>query len=817
MGRFDVKATAVLAFLLIATITLSGNFLPSGLVRVLGQQGSKPLVLFDESHGPFVWTIGGSKVSFTIRDGLSSLATSLTSVGFQVAAIDHSPITSRELEGASVLVLLPSNGHLSSTEESLVTEFVHAGGGLLLLGENSYVGDASLASQFGITRLNAVVCDPVWSLPIRPFHLRIWNMTSHEIAKGVGSYIFDWGQPLIVKSPAVAVAYVGNQSWMETDYDGVRQSGERGGSFAVLAAAEYGSGRVVVTGDTGGFMNYNAIHWVGLDQFDTRTLALNIFNWLGRQQLFGLDLSYLVSITPDDAARHTAHVKLAVKNVAASSLNFTMYQWHDGQYYQMPITEFSASAGSIMLPTQFGSDGLRRFWTVGIGNMTSVDVDYNVTLNFVRRDFNQYAGYLSPRFGISEGAGVFVLPQDTPIAKLNVAFSLPEGWAAYTPWTRTNESAFVPPDIKSLMWSTLAVGRFTEFSKQIGDTEVRIITNSYFDASTQKLLSDYSFKAYDYMTKTFGRSAPLAMYLGAWIPTAEDGRGVCELEWSDSQGIVTSPPPNVNYEEFVHRIFHTWNAFDPTGIAVNSDQEIWFVEGTNTYYDDKAVVELGIKHDLTVMADYLREYLNQYVGTQFDVPLSEAYKYADFSNYNKYSWLCYHKGALASYLLDETIMNVTNGNRSFDDLLKAAYARNGGYKGTLANEDLVQMLNSITGFNFAPFFEKFIFGTVELPLKIQGDGVTVDWPKLSGILNLSATTMTWTSRATSTTQTTEVLETTTVLTTLPATTASETEVMTTVSAELVTGSFSTQTLLIAAVAFIAIAGAGVSYLRRRRK
>lgn len=293
MGRFDVKIRAILTLLLVIVAALTGSLLPSSVERVHGQQGGKPRMLFDESHGPFVWTIGGSKVSFTIKDGFSSLAASLTSVGFEVASIDRAPITSRELEGASVLVLPPSNGHLSSTEESLVADFVHAGGGLLLFGEDSYVGDASLASVFGITPVEAVVCDPVWSLPIRPFHIRIWNMTSHEITKGVGSYIFDWGQPLIVKPPAFAVAYVGNQSWMETDYDGVRQSGERGGSFVVMAAAEYGSGRVVVTGDTGGFMNYNAIGWVGLDQFDTRNLALNIFNWLGRQQLFGANLSYL--------------------------------------------------------------------------------------------------------------------------------------------------------------------------------------------------------------------------------------------------------------------------------------------------------------------------------------------------------------------------------------------------------------------------------------------------------------------------------------------------------------------------------------------
>lgn len=526
-----------------------------------------------------------------------------------------------------------------------------------------------------------------------------------------------------------------------------------------------------------------------------------------------------MSISIDDAAKHTAHVRLAIENVATSVLNFTMYMWHDGQYYQMPITRFSASdASGEVLPVQFGSDGLRRFWTVQTGNTTFVNVEYDVTLNFVRRDFNQYAGYLSPSFGISEGAGVFVLPQNTPIAELKVSFTLPGGWTAYTPWTRADDVTFVPENIKSLMWSTLAVGTFTEFSKQIGDANVRIVIQNEFDASTQRLLADYSFRAYDYVAKIFGQSVPLKTYLAAWVPTAEDGRGVCELEWSNSQGIVTAPQPNINYNEFVHRVFHTWNAFEPTGIAANSREELWFVEGTNMYYDDKAVVQLGIKQELTTMGSYLNEYLSQYVGTRFDVPLSEAYKYADFGNFNEYTWLDYHKGALVSYLLDETISNVTNGNRSFDDLLKAAYARNGGYKGTLANDDLIPMLDSITGFDFSVFFSKFVFGTEKLPLKIQDGSLTVDWPKLSKILNLSATTVTWTTRATSSTQATQtfVAQTSTLLTTLPTTSRSETEARTTSSVQLILGPFTMETLSVAGVAFLVLV-AVIVYLRRRGK
>jgi predicted metalloprotease with PDZ domain len=816
-GRLCTVRIRAAATVLLFSILLTGT-IALQIPPVPGQASPKPRILFDESHAPMVWTISDSKVSLTIEDGFSSLATALTSVGFEVSSLKTAPISPSQLDGVSVLVVPPSTGHLSSSEESIVLDFVRKGGGLLLFGENSYGGQASLAGRFGVTPVMAVVCDPVYSLPIRPFHIRIWRMVSHEITKDVGSYIFDWGQPLVVKSPALALAYVGNQSWIETDYDGKRQSGEKGGGdIAVLAATEYGSGRVVFTGDTGGFMNYDVIGWSGLDQFDTRRLALNIFNWLGRQELFGVNLSYLVSMDLDGAGRHTAHVKVTVERLGASDVNLTMYRWHDWQYYQMPVTGFSAHdpSGSA-LPDEFKFDGLRRFWTVQVGQVTSLTVEYDVILDFIRNDFDQYAGYLSRTFGVSEGAGIFVIPQDTPVASFSVRFSVPQGWGVFTSWKETDGATFVPENTESLMWSTFAVGTFSESSMPIGDTNVRIVTYGGWDAHTQQVLADYSFRAYDYVTKVFGRSVPLETYLAVWVPNAEDGRGICELEWSNSQGIVTSPSPNINYNEYVHRVFHTWNAFEPTGIAMNSNEEDWFVEGTNTYYDDKAVVQLGIKDELSTMAYYLKEYLTEYVGTQFDVPLTEAYKHANSGNFNKYNWLYYHKGALVSYLLDETIMGVTSGKKSLDDLLKGVYATYGGFNGAVSNADLVRMLSSITGFDFNVFFIRFVYGTDKLPLKAMGNGLTVDWADLNAKLELAKTTISAATSRTSYTVTSVISHTTSSVIASPQTITETLETGTTAS-QTSAVMLSTETLELAVVVLVLVSLGAILHLARSKR
>jgi len=680
-------------------------------------------------------TVADRKIPLTIREGFSVLANRLANVGFQVESLSAGPISSSQLDGVRVLVLPPSPGVLSPSEENTIVDYVRNGGGLLLLGEGSYDGHTNLAKKFGITPIAAVVCDPVYSISVRLFHPRIWNLTSHEITTGVQSYLFDAGQPLIVKSPAFPLARAGNESWFETDWNGVREPGEGAGDIIVLAASEYGSGRVVVNGDATSFANYDVVGYIGLDLFDTWRLALNIFNWLGRQKLFGVNLSYSVSISQGSAQNHSVHVRLVVDHVYTSVLTLTMYRWYDGQYYQWPVTGVAAfDIAGANLPVEFrtetipidGSKQLRRFWVVQVAQVSSFVFEYSVTLNFVRTDWGTYMGYLCQRFGISQGAGVFILPSEVPIADIRVSFSLPQRWGIYTLWKKLDNVTFLPENIKSFMWSTFAVGPFTEFTRKIGDTNVRIATYGGWDESTRNSLAEYSFRMYDYMTRLFGRSVPLETYLAVWVPNADDGKHVAGLEWSDSQGLCTDPPPNVSYVEYAHRVFHTWNAFPPTGMNIKSLEELWFVEGTNYYYDHgKALDQLGIKSDY--MANFLRTYLTEYVGTEFDVPIAYAYRYGNWTSFNKYNWLYYNKGALVSFLLDETIIRITNGVRSLDDLLKIAYARYGGCKGAVGNTDLIQILNTFSTFNFTEFFDRYIYGTKKLPLRIDGNRLIIDW------------------------------------------------------------------------------------------
>jgi hypothetical protein len=185
-------------------------------------------------------------------------------------------------------------------------------------------------------------------------------------------------------------------------------------------------------------------------------------------------------------------------------------------------------------------------------------------------------------------------------------------------------------------------------------------------------------------------------------------------------------------EEFEHRVFHTWNAFPPYGMSQQSNEEYWFSEGTNVYYE-KVILDVGLIHEGSTLQYPLEFYQSEIVGTKNDIPLTKASLDQPYPIWR----LPYWKGALVSLMLDELVRKISNGTRSLDDLLAIMYQRFRNEKCCYSNRDIIKILNSLTGFDFNPFFAMYIYGNDRLPLKNVHDVVVVDWPQLLRALKLS--------------------------------------------------------------------------------
>jgi len=473
----------------------------------------------------------------------------------------------------------------------------------------------------------------------------------------------------------------------------------------------------------------------------------------------GVSLGYVLIVSSESGVRCTGHVKLNMSNLNAYQVTLTMAEFLGG-FFPIPIQNFIASneKGNRLLVTEFRKShpyGDERFWKIDANYASQVRVEYDVVLNFSRIERGsalerQHKGYLGKEFGVTVAAWTFLVPIGISVRNIEIKFDLPPRWISATPWEKSMVGYRVD-SVDYLVTSTYAIGKFSVRSREIAGTNVSIALYADWTENLQQKIADNFFKLFEYMTMLF-RGSPLPVYLAICHPPTED-LGEVRGEWSQSQSLVVLESYDIAgvTGALAHALFHSWNLFPPYGMQQKSNEESWFREGTNIYYQwDKALIKIGLLRRHSVLASFdFPTYMKEYVGTKYDVPVTEAYKFDNPQESEKLSFLVYRKGALISFLLDQTIQKLTGMDRSLDDLVAIMYERYGGkgYDGRYwsrfysetgySNLDIIRFLGKITGFDFKPFFDNYIYGKEVLPLRIEHGDLAADWPKLLAALKLT--------------------------------------------------------------------------------
>jgi hypothetical protein len=141
----------------------------------------------------------------------------------------------------------------SIEEASLIRDFVNEGGGLFIM------GDHELFAPENINPLSQIFGTTTGLNLINPVNIIVTNLTNHPIFRGVDSLFFDHAGRIESSPPSIPVAW------------------ENAGQL-VVSVAEFGRGRVVITGDSDGFGDPSGpfgIEW-------NMTFTRNIFLWLLR-------------------------------------------------------------------------------------------------------------------------------------------------------------------------------------------------------------------------------------------------------------------------------------------------------------------------------------------------------------------------------------------------------------------------------------------------------------------------------------------------------------------------------------------------------
>jgi predicted metalloprotease with PDZ domain len=185
-----------------------------------------------------------------------------------------------------------------------------------------------------------------------------------------------------------------------------------------------------------------------------------------------------------------------------------------------------------------------------------------------------------------------------------------------------------------------------------------------------------------------------------------------------------------------HEYFHTWNVkrIKPAAFAPYDLQNetytplLWLFEGFTSYYDDLMLVRSGIIGE----AGYLKLLGKAASGVlRGSGRGKQSVADSSFDAWGKYyrqdenapnAIVSYYgKGSLIALAFDLTIRAKTEGKKSLDDVMLALWQRYGrdfyASAGRGVTEAEVEALfDEISGLKLKPLFDKYVRGTVDLPL-----------------------------------------------------------------------------------------------------
>lgn len=278
----------------------------SCLVKISDASNSETSDISDDLFTIFKAVVSGCKILFDISHGFisetditcwSHLISGLRSAGHEVVT-DQSDFN---LSGYSVVFLSVPAEDYTSSELSAIQSFVQNGGGVVISAEHSggfgtdYLNH--VANLFGINFKSNVVYDDLHNDQSQNYWPIITDYVFHPTTDGIEQTVIYAGASIELSGPAYAVAYADTDAYILPPlkgivptsplYPGVLKNGDgeqtvadNGLDIVVMAASEYGAGKVWAVGDFNIWADDYAAQNIGIDYYDNQELALNVFDWV---------------------------------------------------------------------------------------------------------------------------------------------------------------------------------------------------------------------------------------------------------------------------------------------------------------------------------------------------------------------------------------------------------------------------------------------------------------------------------------------------------------------------------------------------------
>ena len=328
---------------------------------------------------------------------------------------------------------------------------------------------------------------------------------------------------------------------------------------------------------------------------------------------------------------------------------------------------------------------------------------------------------------------------------------LPRDWQVATALTPVRASAngfgsYLAADYDELVDSPVMLGRFWSGSFVADGVLHRFVVDGATPAfDGERLLADTRRICETAIRFWHGKGkkqrAPQANYL--FMLTAVDN-GYGGLEHRNSTALICKRADLPRHDQPVqlkaqdgyttllglisHEYFHTWNVkrlrplefarYDYAG--ENYTELLWFFEGFTSYYDDLLLRRAGLIDDptyLTLLAKTITQ-VQQTPGRRLQSVAQASWDawikyYRPDENTANATVSYYTKGALVALCLDLSLRQ--SGRTSLDAVMRTLWQRCQG--GLMREDDLREVLQTLSGESFERRLAEWVHGTTELPLE----------------------------------------------------------------------------------------------------
>jgi predicted metalloprotease with PDZ domain len=425
------------------------------------------------------------------------------------------------------------------------------------------------------------------------------------------------------------------------------------------------------------------------------------------------------------AASHYVDVEAVIPTDGPESLTLFMPIWTPGSYlvreYARNIVTIEARSDTgALLPIKKTS---KNRWTVQSTGQTQVRVNYRLYC----RDINVRGNWVEGDFAVINGAATFITEAEDLQRPYRVRLEMPSGWATcQTPLTPgTEANTFTAIDYDHLVDSPIVAGSPLVNEFEVEGVRHVLVTVGGDGVWDNPRVTRNLARLVEEQSKFWGGLPYRTPYY--FFNLLAIGRGGLEHKQSTVMGADrwnsrTRGGINSWLSLASHEFFHVWNGkrlrpvelgpFDYEHEAYTPS--LWIVEGVTSYYQHLLLRRAGF----TTRNDYLKGVSN----TFGDVQKSPARLVQSLSDASFDTWIkayrpdensvnvlfsYYGGGALAMLLLDTEIRRVSDGAKSLDDVMRAAYSRYSGEQG-YTEAQFIALAGEIAGHDLSAWFKQVV-------------------------------------------------------------------------------------------------------------